>query len=287
MNYDRWIETQLTYTSLSIRGHRTGVWMTDSSKPLAILVHGITGDFHGLVPLAHELAATHRIAIVELPGHGSSDEIADLTGRRLQKWFVEVVEKLAQMATRPEVIVAHSFGCLSVLHETILTDFPVVLLNPVPTPSDTYNRYARSVIRSARFWAFVYNWRVLIFFRTVALVKLRNKLSIRRVHWVGRTSKPEYHQVIYQAHLVDMILSKRNFVDIEDKVALVMCGLYDTTARQRDSFDFEAIFGRTPIVFIRGGHLLPIEDPVRVAEVIQSVTAVSATLEIHGSVASQ
>lgn len=52
-------------------------------------------------------------------------------------------------------------------------------------------------------------------------------------------------------------------------VHLVVCGLSDTTAFERDSVDMDSVFPGSQVVFLRGGHLLPIETPDRVASVIK------------------
>jgi len=67
-----------------------------------------------------------------------------------------------------------------------------------------------------------------------------------------------------------MILDGSAYQHASDgKVALVVCGMYDTTARQRDTLDMEKVFGPTRAVFLKGGHLLPIESPERVAHLVR------------------
>jgi len=124
-------------------------------------------------------------------------------------------------------------------------------------------------MRSAAFWALIYNWRVLVYLRGMALAKVHTPDALRRIRWVGRQSRPNYRQTIFQAGLVDLILDSSAYQQVADgTVVLVLCGLGDTTARQRDSLDMEAVFGSSPVVFLAGGHLLPIESPQRVADVI-------------------
>jgi hypothetical protein len=43
----------------------------------------------------------------------------------------------------------------------------------------------------------------------------------------------------------------------------------DTTADQRDSLELGEVFGTSPVLFLKGGHLLPIESPRRVADLIR------------------
>lgn len=251
-------------------GKTTSIWCTErSDKPLVVMVHGIGGDYSGLVPLASELAKTYRIAIIDLPGHGKSSIIRLPDAKSLQRWFTSIVEKISHEISPPAFIMAHSFGCSAVLGKQVLSNHKVVLLNPVPTPSDMYGRYARVIMRSASFWAHIYNWRFFIYLRGTALIKIRTSDAKKRVYWVGWQSRPSYAQTIFQAGLVDMILDGSAYRYAgEDKVTLVICGMSDTTAAERDSIDMRSVFGSATIVFLRGGHLLPIETPERVAKVI-------------------
>lgn len=270
MDYRAWSKKHLKRVALRELGKTTSVWCTEKSdKPLLVLVHGISGDYSGLVPLAAELSDNYRLAIVDLPGHGKSSVIRLPDASSLQRWFDGVLEKIKKDIGKPEYIIAHSFGCSAVASKATLDNHKVILLNPVPTPSEMYSRYARVIMRSASLWAYIYNWRFLIYLRGTALIKNHSRDAKRRVYWVGTQSRPSYTQTVFQAGLVDMILDGSAYQHASSgKVELVVCGMFDTTARQRDSLDMKEVFGSTNVVFLRGGHLLPIEDPGRVAKVL-------------------
>ncbi len=272
MDYRAWSKKHLKRVALRELGKTTSVWCTKKSdKPLLVLVHGISGDHSGLVPLAVELAASYRLAIVELPGHGKSSVIRLPDATSLQRWFDGVLEKVKKEIGRPTYIIAHSFGCSAVLSKSTLEQYKIILINPVPTPTEMYSRYARVIMRSASFWAYIYNWRFFIYLRGTALIKNHTRAAKKRVYWVGRQSRPTYTQTVFQAGLVDMILDGSAYQYAgSGKVRLVICGMFDTTAKQRDSLDIKAVFGATDVVFLRGGHLLPIEDPERTAAVLRS-----------------
>lgn len=271
MDYRTWTRQNLRQTRLREFGKTTSVWCTEKrDKPLIVMVHGIGGDHSGLVPLAMELADEYRIAIVDLPGHGKSSMIRLPDAGALQRWFAVTLEKITKEIGRPACIVAHSFGCSAVLGKETLKKHKVVLLNPVPTPSDMYRRYARVIMRSASFWAHIYSWRFFIYLRGTALIKVHTKDAKRRVRWVGVQSRPGFTQTVFQAGLVDMILDGAAYQYADGgKVALVLCGIFDTTAAERDSLDMKQVFGDSKVVFLRGGHLLPIETPARVAAVLR------------------
>lgn len=271
MNYQAWGKQYLKRVALRELGKTTSVWCTaKSDKPLVVMVHGIGGDHSGLIPLAVELADEYRIAIVDLPGHGKSSLARLPDAAALQQWFDGVLQKITQQLGKPSLIVAHSFGCSAVVGRKVLKKHQVILLTPVPTPSEMYGRYARIIMRSASFWAHIYSWRFFIYLRGTALIKIHTRDAKRRVRWVGNASRPSYTQTVFQAGLVDMILDGKAYQDAGDgKVALVVCGISDTTAVERDALDMERVFGDTRTVFLRGGHLLPIESPDRVAAVIK------------------
>ncbi len=271
MNYTAWADAHLTHTQLHQKGHKTSIWHTPrADKPLLVLVHGINGNHFGLVPLAAELSEEYQIVIVELPGHGNSDFVELPSAHALQKWFKKTLAQIEASYDMVATVCAHSFGCSAVLDEQVLKTREVLLLNPVPVPSELYIRYSRMIMDSAHFWAHIYNWRVFIFMRGLVLAKTHGREAMRRVRWVGWQAQPTYQQIVYQAGLVDIILDKSAYEHTATgDVALVVCGMADTTASQRDFLDMKTVFDGTRTVFLSGGHLLPIESPARVAEVIR------------------
>lgn len=270
MNYAAWISRHLTQVKIK-NGHEISLWCTEpSKKPLLLLVHGISGDHVGLVPLAAELARHYRIALIDLPGHGGSEQMPLPSARVLQEWFDTALELVEEQLGAVTAVCAHSFGCSAVVGDRLLAKKKVILLNPVPTPSGMYASYSRLIMDSAHFWAHIYNWPPFVLLRGMTLAKVPSREALRRVRWAGIYSRPSFDQIIFQASLVDMILDGSAYEHAgRGRVALVVCGMYDTTARQRDTLDMEAVFGSSKSVFLRGGHLLPIESPSRVAELIR------------------
>ena len=274
MNYTEWASEHLIKKTLHRKSKRIVVWQAPivANRPTILLVHGITGDHFGLVPLVEELSKTYNCLILELPGHGGTDTVRLSNAGMLQKWFADVRDIIEKELHVIDIICAHSFGCTAVVGESNYAHRKkTILLNPVPHPSGLYEEYARSVMRYARYWAVFYNLRVFIFLRSVALVKVNNWTARHNVGWVSLYSLHTYRQIVYQAGLVDIILDTTAYAYVKDHIHLVVCGLDDTTASQRDSLELESIFGRSPTLFLRGGHLLPIESPDRVAALIRLV----------------
>jgi len=273
MDYTVWAEKYLRHSFFIENDCRVSLYASElSTKPVIVLVHGISGDHNGLVPLAAELVTEYRVVLIDLPGHGRSDATALQDAAALQKWFLHLMDHVKKKFGPVRYVAAHSFGCSAVLTPKVLGQAKVVLINPVPTPSLMYARYARIIMNSAHFWAHIYNWRLFILLRGMTLAKYRTHESMRRVRWVGWTSKASYAQIVFQAGLVDIILDTSAYENAKNgAVAAVICGMSDTTAHERDSLDMERVFGMSRSVFIRGGHLLPIESPASVAGVLKEI----------------
>jgi pimeloyl-ACP methyl ester carboxylesterase len=269
--YTTWSRDHLEPRRFRTTYQTTTVWMTEPSpKPLIVMVHGISGDYTGLVPLAEAMSETHSVVIVELPGHGKSGMVSRPNATKLQAWFQEILSEIEKDHGPATMVIAHSFGCSVVLDQHVLRTKRVILLNPVPTPSDMYARYARLVVKSSHFLAHVYNFQLFVGMRSRVLTKVNDAAARKRVQWVGVQSRPSSRQIVYQAKLVDMILDKTVYERIpKDAVHLVMCAMSDTTPSQQDTLDMKAVFGnKTNVVYINGGHLAPIESPLRVAAII-------------------
>jgi len=94
MDYRDWDAKNLKRIEIRHGENIASVWHTRSDKPLIVMVHGISGDHSGMVPLATELVQQYQIAIVELPGHGDSDMLPLPNAAALRQWF-EAVESCA------------------------------------------------------------------------------------------------------------------------------------------------------------------------------------------------
>jgi len=255
---------------MTVDGAAVSYWATKRRPqlPTLLLVHGITGDHNGLIPLAYELYDEANIILLELPGHGNSDRQPLKNAHDFQEWFDHTFEVLSESVPAIDWIIAHSFGCSGVIKTR---GAKVVLLCPVPTPSSLYRQYAWIVMRLAPLWAFFYSWKIFVWLRGAALRKVRTLEASRRIRWAGFQSHASYSQIIYQAKLVNIILDPATYKSISDRVKLVIAGLEDTTAQQRDSAELGAVFTGTRIEFLRGGHLLPIESPARTAQQIKRI----------------
>jgi pimeloyl-ACP methyl ester carboxylesterase len=81
--------------------------------PTVVLVHGLGGDRHVWDDVARELAKTHTVIALDLPGHGAAPAEAPLDADRISRQIAATVR--AEKAA-PAVIVGHSLGGFVVAH---------------------------------------------------------------------------------------------------------------------------------------------------------------------------
>ncbi|MFI5212802.1 MAG: alpha/beta fold hydrolase, partial [Candidatus Saccharimonadales bacterium] len=98
MNYTAWAGQHLKQLALTLDGKSIALWQTPPVKDrqTILLVHGVTGDHFGLVPLVAELSGSYNCLILELPGHGASDRIDLKNATALQQWFSDAHQYIEQ-----------------------------------------------------------------------------------------------------------------------------------------------------------------------------------------------
>ena len=86
--------------------------------PAVVLVHGLGSDAKHWLPVARDLARDHRVALVELPGHGISPMMFPFA---LDQATLALDRALEQQGTEPVVLVGHSVGGLVAAAEAVRT----------------------------------------------------------------------------------------------------------------------------------------------------------------------
>ncbi|HTB01973.1 MAG TPA: alpha/beta hydrolase [Bradyrhizobium sp.] len=109
----------------------------DAKGPPIVMIHGASSNLEAMrQPLGDKLAATHRVILIDRPGHGWStrarlqDSTPDIQGRMID----EVLEKLG---VGPVILVVHSWA--GALGARMALDYPgrvagLVMLAPVAYP---------------------------------------------------------------------------------------------------------------------------------------------------------
>ncbi len=233
-----------------------------------VFVHGLGGDHHGLMPLAYCLRRSGRVVLIELPGHGESAIPGWIRMADFQLWFAAVLDELRKRYGRV-VVIAHSFGC-SVAAAAVYSE-RLILINPVPSPSSGFASYAGMMYRLRWLMSPLYSWYPLAMLRGLAIRKIPGRASLKMIHWVTRQQRVTPKQVKYQIMVTRALLKTRPFQAADQPGAgqlLVLAGTDDNIPRQRDSLQLQAVFPAAIILFLRGGHILPIESPDYAARAI-------------------
>lgn len=268
--FTEWIH-QLHKRELKAGGVRTAYYADEAShsKPIALLMHGIGGDYHGLSMLAYELRGHYRVVLVDMPGHGASATPRWYGIGSLQSWLEAFVSELKKAGEGPQVIIAHSFGCEAVtglLRRKC--DMRVIMINPVPTATRFYAEYSRFIQRVTFVWAALYNWFPLAVLRGLALLTNRSRSALNNVTWVSRMTHATASQVKYQARLSHIVVANSGYQGIKVPPALVIAALGDTMAVERSSAEISDVLAGAMPYYMKGGHMLPIESPGALARSI-------------------
>ena len=80
----------------------------DQTKQSVVLLHGWGQNIEMMQPVGNPLSNSHDVVIVDLPGHGASEEPSEV----LTVYdFVEIVkELLEQLKIKKPILIGHSFG---------------------------------------------------------------------------------------------------------------------------------------------------------------------------------
>ncbi|MCP4621070.1 MAG: alpha/beta fold hydrolase, partial [Bradyrhizobium sp.] len=101
-----------------------------------VMLHGASSNLEAMRPLAERLAQTHRVILVDRPGHGWSTRanFSDSTPKPQARMIAQALRKLG---VRPAIVVAHSWSGALALR--VALDHPeqvagLVMLAPVAYP---------------------------------------------------------------------------------------------------------------------------------------------------------
>lgn len=249
-------------------GIQTAIFMApDNGKPIAIFLHGINGDHHGMIPLAY-LSQRYRPILIDLVGHGETDMpkngATDLTTLRL--WFSKALDIIAKYHGEPSLIVTHSFGCYVVNQNDHIKS---VFICPVPNASRFYTFMSRAgdFMFKTNLAIRVYNSFPFAIIRGIKLLHTRTRRTVDLMIFLSQVSRAAtLEQRRYQARL-SLLSSKRDlFVDIDPDIVII--GLADKVACERSSDQMQRVFPQAVIKSASGGHLAPIENAKEIFDII-------------------
>lgn len=265
MKINQWRQVELVQEFLEINGQTCSIWFTQSRKPTVFMFHGLGGSHFGLCFLAKELAEDYRVVIVELPNHGKSFFTSETSFDFLHEWAEQTVQTLSERFSEPHFILAHSFGCLCLGRE-ITQNYPVVFLNPAvglkPLQAKTIELFTK-----LQPVYLLQNTRPISLLKGFILLKIKNQLNFKRICWNTYHTLISPRQNFYQARMLR--LSTQPALLMNTNPQLVVSGKDDTLSPKRTLTELKEVFPNSSIQVIDGGHLLPLESPVKLTEIIK------------------
>jgi pimeloyl-ACP methyl ester carboxylesterase len=269
-DYDAWL-SGFSSATLDVNGVQTAVYSAPemhTNLPTALFIHGINGDYHGLVPVAYELRNECRVVFVDLPGHGgtvipSDSKVISL----LHDWSRKLLEVLRGSGFDVTVAVGHSFGCY-VAQETGATR--VGLLNP-PFAASTLSRRGTAIIgRAASVVSKAYSSYPAMIQRGHWLMHSRTKTSDAIIEWSSHHTHVSKDQFKFQTRFATEV-SLQNLMDIPF-LATVPKLLIVLSAFDRIVDNASAHLDQLPqamVVTLPTDHVSIFEMPKRVADEIR------------------
>lgn len=267
--YSSWL---LTKRIIIVAGLETALYLPDEidpNKETVLMMHGMTGDRHGLMPLGYDLRREYNVCLIDLPGHGQT-ATPDTTGYIFwQQWSQGLLPAIQAAGITIDQIIGHSAGCL-VATMTQVKDVRMTLITPVLKPSELYSRYTRFIYYFRHILIPLFRIRWLAYLRGRMLVYKKTPEALRAVRWITKTEKFVPSQFLYQVtvgrHVGNPVLS-HDFYNVRFRSMLIIYALQDTLPHV-DVQDMRQRLPYAKIIETPGSHMLPIEDHSHIAQLI-------------------
>jgi pimeloyl-ACP methyl ester carboxylesterase len=270
-------QLRLTRHIASIDGIRTAYWEagTAGATPI-IMLHGLNGSHHGLLPLATHLTDYH-LFLPDLPAHGGSAVprravVADVVG-----WFDAYIRRITEKTGKTPVVLAHSFGaqiafmtCQQLPHGYS----KCILITPVPRVSILPYLFGKSLslLPSRLVLDVVLNNKSVRAWRSTYLLHRRTPTSEATVKWIADSAASQSDKQAYYVAIAQelMVIPAFNRTNVKKGRFYCIAGdndkmlTPDTLAQQRQMFGHGHFF-----ICRDTGHLMPIEAPNETAIIVR------------------
>ena len=112
--YDKFLG-KISSGFMDVGGVKTAYYFYQGgSNKTILLIHGIGGDFHGMIPLAYHLKNDANLVFVDLPSHGRSQLIKNMKISDVENyWAMNLMSAFDGKGVSIDEVVAHSLGCLA------------------------------------------------------------------------------------------------------------------------------------------------------------------------------
>lgn len=217
--------SEISSDFIDVGGIKTAYYFYDgNSDKTILLIHGIGGDFHGMIPLAHYLKDSANVLFVDLPSHGKSQLITDVEIRDIECWASNLLLAFQQKNLQVDEIIAHSLGCLAASK----MECPKIwyVNPPVKTPvmAKTSSAFLYRVRWINRHIYLNYYFSVL---RGICLVKNKQRSTINLIKWLTKQTCVTPRQYLEHAKIARDISRKERIIVSGQKFTGVIVGKFD------------------------------------------------------------
>lgn len=264
--------------SVTIQGRTFFYWEKNTlKKEVILLLHGFPGNHLGLVPMADFFGDDWRIIIPDLPACGQSEDLKGIHHvKNYSDWLNAFLESLSIEST---IIIGHSFGARLAL--VFGADYPqkvrkLALITPVVEVDGFIARLAATYYRIAGILP-VYFQKMMIssgFTKKVgnmiilktADTKLRKAIIARDIKELKKLN----HKVVielFDEFYMSELMGQASKIAV---TSLIIAGGQDEVATPRSvQMLAERMKNNTFEIIGGAGHLVPLEEPRTVAEIIK------------------
>lgn len=228
------------------------------------MIHGIGGSLYGLVPLAYALRHDFSLILIDLPCHGRSENISWRSYEELSHWSHDLVDTLEQESVPIQCIIAHSWGATLVTQE-LCARKSVIFINPQLRVARFTQAYQKVISLIPQLTARLYYTSFLSRLREKAVRFDYSQDANKIIDWLESKPLSRPDQIRAQINLGAIRPSADELIRF--KPYMVIVGV-DDVMRMRD---LQEGFAESIIKELPGGHLLPIETPERVAELVSNL----------------
>lgn len=246
-------------------------------KDIVIFVHGLGGDHRGLLNCARELH-NFRTILFDLPGYGNSQAFRKEHSLINYANFLEDLRK--KLKINKFSIVAHSFGApIAKIYAKL---FPnnlnsIVLLNPVLVPASTLSwwfsqLYAKVAMKMPnKLSRFMFSNKLIVYLTDTAIMTRSGKKYRKQIL---NQDFENYKKADIRA-LKDSVKALSDiklelFANNNKVKSMIIFGKSDALVNRRNILDKPNIIQNTKTIIYPGGHLLPLEDPIKVGHLINN-----------------
>lgn len=258
--YDGWI-SDFRHIEIDVAGISTAVHVANpiaESRQTVLLVHGVGGNYFGLVPLAYEMKDKFNVVMVDLPSHGDSQDIGgDILGN-LRRWSESLVEVLRDYDLDIDYVIAHSFGCFLASYMGIHKTW---FINPPFTLKLSTKLYFNVVYRARFAISLVYSAGWFENIRRRAMLRVRTDLVGQRLDWMIEQGVVDRQRFMRQAVMTRQVLSDSKAFCDDHYVYGVISSNYDTVVGSIPN-DYRYDY----LLELDAGHLSVTESPELIAE---------------------